>query len=812
MSTTRKDETIIRAGIGGPPPRTVHAPAEKVVSGVVPVSNPGTVHGGTRITSGFPQPQAQGQGVPPAQLDLNGKVYQFERVISTGTGEAQIYLVSLNNRQVVLKLYFPNFNPKMEILQRLVQLNHQDIVNVLDFGFTRDDRFFEIMEFAAGGPLDKYLPIKDVRRLKTIVSEVINAFKYCHANGIIHRDIKPENIYLKNENGTDILIGDFGISSQLDSEVSRRLTSQSCTLGYAAPEMYGIDGTVFVGNEVDYYALGITLIHLWDGQSPFQGLPNAAIVNATISGNIRIPPDLPTELETIVKGLITIDYKKRWGYEEVQRWLRGEKVRVHFHTINPHPPYQFSQGLSAVTPLELAGILKHDMALGIRHLYGKRISQWLSSFEQGMAVELDQIVETDYPRNQDAGIQKALFILDPEAPYIHTGSEGTISCRTTAEIADVLESNAGAYQEALAKTDNLFYLFLEARGGTKKANLFRKSFTLFSKRKALHTIIIEMRGPKSLTYRGLTLEDPTQFLACKDQQQLAKDLKDPESIVSVWIELTHPGPLATRLEQWRRLGEFPVPVNYVFDASKNAGQAAEEGSCIALVNAMANKALKGDNAGIAFINALFQEKKLDQLSTLINRPIFSSLDLAWRAEVTKNSNLRAQLEKDGIRVPGRHQYLLLAETLLCLLPGSRRLDELRANAASAGRDGAQDCPWFAALGSATSASPGCALVMEEAAPMAKVQAEVERKVREWPRLRRWLLFSSSIYGITFGVAMAIFRSQVSAGTTFDSNTNHGSGGSGWVVVLYVLIICISAFVSVCISEGVARSLNQRLNS
>ena len=96
------------------------------------------------------------------------------------------------------------------------------------------------MDYAEGGMLQQHLPIKDVSRLKKIIGEIVNAYKFCHAKGIIHKDIKPENLYFKNADGTDIVIGDFGISSLLDGGTSRHLTTQSLTVGYAAPEMYGI--------------------------------------------------------------------------------------------------------------------------------------------------------------------------------------------------------------------------------------------------------------------------------------------------------------------------------------------------------------------------------------------------------------------------------------------------------------------------------------------------------------------------------------------------------------------------------------------
>ncbi len=302
---------------------TIRDDGPTISSGVGPSGQGGTIHaGGADIVSGYgASPGSAGitlkNGDP---VVINNITYQYQGLISQSTGEAEIFLLSQNNQKYAFKLYYPNFKPKEDIVKQLRQLKHEDIINVSDYGYYLN-RFFEVMDYAEGGTLDKYLPIKDASRIKQIIAETINAFQYCHSKGIIHKDIKPENFYFKNSNGTDILIGDFGISTILDSGMSRHLTSQSLTVGYAAPEMYGVGGKVYVGKEVDYYALGITLIHIWKGKSPFDALGIHAISNLTTSGKVNIPDDMPKEIQKLIKGLITVYYVKRWGYDEVRRWL-----------------------------------------------------------------------------------------------------------------------------------------------------------------------------------------------------------------------------------------------------------------------------------------------------------------------------------------------------------------------------------------------------------------------------------------------------------------------------------------------------------
>lgn len=555
MTTIRKDGSTISSGVAPADSiGTVHAGGGGDIPSGFGSTSSGTVHGGgPDITSGMHGPYPAVAAISlniGDSIVINSITYQYHGVISKSTGEAEIFLLTHNEQKCVFKLYYPNFKPKEDILKKLKQLKHDDIINVHDYGYYHD-RFFEVMDYAEGGTLDKYLPIKNLARIKQIISETVNAYKFCHANRIIHKDIKPQNLYYKNSNGTDIVIGDFGISSALETGMSRHLTSQSLTVGYAAPEMYGVGGKVYIGKEVDYYALGITLIHIWEGKSPFDGLSIHAISNLTTCGKVCIPEDMPKELQKLVKGLITVDYTKRWGSEEIQRWMQGEDVPLHFHIVEiNYPPYQFSANEAAATAEELASVLKNFPEKGKKHLYSRKLSAWVNLFNQGLAVELDRIIEDDYPKDQDAGIQKAIYILNPDEAFVQNGKE----YRTAEELANALEEDFSHYMTALANPNNSFYLYLEAHEAQKEADIFRKYFKTFSAKKALNTIILELNGRESINLGGELFFTPDELLKnYKDRQMLVNELKDTESKLSLWIEGSNFDEIKKQVEQWRKL-------------------------------------------------------------------------------------------------------------------------------------------------------------------------------------------------------------------------------------------------------------------
>ena len=73
---------------------------------------------------------------------------------------------------------------------------------------------------------------------------VVEAVKHCHDNDIIHRDLKPENILINfNKDGTinDVKLADFGLACK-KTHCPVTISRDCGTLGYIAPEAYGING------------------------------------------------------------------------------------------------------------------------------------------------------------------------------------------------------------------------------------------------------------------------------------------------------------------------------------------------------------------------------------------------------------------------------------------------------------------------------------------------------------------------------------------------------------------------------------------
>ncbi len=107
----------------------------------------------------------------------------------------------------------------------------------------------------------------DASVLLSVAMDVCRALIAIHGTEppIIHRDIKPDNI-MERENGGYVLI-DFD-AARLYREDAETDTKCIATVGYAAPEQYGLSQTDV---RSDLFSLGVTLYELMTGEAYYMG-------------------------------------------------------------------------------------------------------------------------------------------------------------------------------------------------------------------------------------------------------------------------------------------------------------------------------------------------------------------------------------------------------------------------------------------------------------------------------------------------------------------------------------------------------------
>ena len=398
---------------------------------------------------------------------LKGRVYRGIKCLSDNSGEAQVYLVEGDEGERVLKVYYPNFTIKKELLRIIQSFNMEMVVKITDFGKTYvegKNRDYELMEYLRGGTLGEYDLDGNFNQFRRIALQAAAALAYCHSNNIIHKDIKPGNFFFRDTAHKEVVLGDFGISSIMDDESRLHKTTQARTPVYAAPEMYNdvIDGEVEISPSADYYSLGITLMTVWLGENPLSQ-NERVMMRKKNEGRLPRMNELPERVRMIVQGLTSVNPQSRWGYDEVERWFLGEDVKVDISS--PLLKYRSfivdpERNLVADNVHELIPMLMDNERLATSYLYNGRIPGWL---EQCGNVKLSSavkdIIVNRYPADQRAGLMASVYVMEPSYPY--TDLRGN-HCDDIHSVAISVLSYMDEYALALKNPNDNLFLYVES--------------------------------------------------------------------------------------------------------------------------------------------------------------------------------------------------------------------------------------------------------------------------------------------------------------------------------------------------------------
>ena len=228
-------------------------------------------------------------------------------------------------------------------VQSAASLNHPNIVAVYDTGeeivSDATNRSLAIpyivMEYVEGHTVKELIsdgtavPINEAIE---IVSGVLSALQYSHANHLVHRDIKPGNIMLTPEGKVKVM--DFGIARALtDSQATMTQTNAVVgTAQYLSPEQARGET---VDERSDLYSTGVVLFELLTGRPPFKGDSAVAVAYQHVE---QIPPtpssilsDIPDSLDRVVLKALAKNRDDRYRsaaemLSDLQRVARGMDV------------------------------------------------------------------------------------------------------------------------------------------------------------------------------------------------------------------------------------------------------------------------------------------------------------------------------------------------------------------------------------------------------------------------------------------------------------------------------------------------------
>ncbi len=396
-------------------------------------------------------------------------------------GQSWVYLAeALSGRhppgtRLALKLYRETVAPDQRVMEVIAALEHPGLLRVIDYGW-RQGRFYEVMPWAEGGSLLDLVETGGplgAEELRSVVRLVNDVLEYCHAHEVIHGDIKPANLFFLDSARTRLVVGDFGVAARLRPGESL-VPLERFTPGFLGPEAYGGD----VGRESDYHALGVTLIWLATGRSPWEGREGTEegrrrIRQQILSGTLPVPDALPERFRTLIEGLLVKERGRRWGNSEVRRWLAGQNVPVaergmaHPRVAAPAPAGARSflfEGRIYTDPVELAEAFAHNWEEAKKRLYRGHVRRWAETFDLDLANRCQDLEESE--TDQDRGVFRMIYHLHPGAPFAYRGEVQSSPEAVGAALGRALEAQDQAAVERIAEAaaKGLLAEWLRGRG------------------------------------------------------------------------------------------------------------------------------------------------------------------------------------------------------------------------------------------------------------------------------------------------------------------------------------------------------------
>lgn len=153
----------------------------------------------------------------------------------------------------------------------IAQLNHPNIIHIIDRGFSSAGRPYFVMEYVEGETLAERVQQTTMTPLARVMlsMQICSGLAYAHKNGVIHRDIKPANLLIDGEGHLRIL--DFGIA-WLNARGNPDGKEVLGTPDYMSPEQFTAPDSV--SQLSDIYSLGAVMYQLFVGKKHVDDIKN----------------------------------------------------------------------------------------------------------------------------------------------------------------------------------------------------------------------------------------------------------------------------------------------------------------------------------------------------------------------------------------------------------------------------------------------------------------------------------------------------------------------------------------------------------
>ncbi|GAA0390534.1 hypothetical protein Acor_47270 [Acrocarpospora corrugata] len=405
-------------------------------------------------------PRAGAGGLPPSLAEA----YEVVRPIPGQGAEADLVVVrDRAGHEFVLKVYRAGYRADPKVWAAVRELRSRHIVRIVTTG-QADGRDYEIQEYVPGGTLADLArrgPVDTGRA----VAQLADALGELHGLGAVHRDLKPANVLVRGTEPLDLVLADFGLSRGIDASIVFGTASR--TLAYAPPESF----SGAVSRQWDWWSLGVLVLELAIGRSPFEGMTEQAVMHHLLTKGMDVEPVADPRLRLLCRGLLLRDPAVRWGAAQVAEWLAGSAPVV-AEDRGPGdgtriPLLFLGEYHTARVPLARAMAARWDDAarrflvtMGTPEHPSEgwgTLRAWLRQFDDPAADDVEgrqELIDlrlTSAARSPDVKLLYLLYWLDPGLPPLYRGRAVTLD-----SLRELAASAPARPQEARAMLADLW--------------------------------------------------------------------------------------------------------------------------------------------------------------------------------------------------------------------------------------------------------------------------------------------------------------------------------------------------------------------
>jgi serine/threonine-protein kinase len=258
--------------------------------------------------------------------------YDMVRVLGQGgMGCVMLGRHQTTGRPVAIKTLLPEFAVSDKAMRRFMReidvaasLKHPSIVQFIDRGM-HNGVVYLVTEFIDGADAAKLADARGgrlpQRETIEIISQILDALSYAHAQGYIHRDIKDQNILVSGVlPNLSAKLTDFGLAKSFTQSGMSGVTvagEMAGTLAYMSPEQ--LRNFRDVKPQSDVYAVGMTAYSLLSGRLALKIDRNTSMAE-TIKAIFEQPaiplrqqaPHVPVAVCEIIDRALVKDLAQRW--------------------------------------------------------------------------------------------------------------------------------------------------------------------------------------------------------------------------------------------------------------------------------------------------------------------------------------------------------------------------------------------------------------------------------------------------------------------------------------------------------------------